>query len=175
MKKLLALTVLSAGLASVSAADLFYVASLDAAQEAHRASEDPPGPPDRSGTGSGSFTLSDTGSFSYNISYSGLSGNSTLAHVHGPGAPGVDAGVVFGLQGGTFGQTFGSFSGSQQLNATQIGQLNAGLWYVNIHSANFGGGEIRGQITAVPEPGTWALMGTAGAMMAAAMRRRKRS
>ena len=176
MKKLLALTVLSAVVASVSAADLFYVASLDAAQEAHRASEDPPGPPDRSGTGTGSFTLSDTGSFSYSISYSGLSGNSSAAHVHGPGAPGVDAPVVFGLQGGTFGQTFGSFSGSQQLNATQIGQLNSGLWYVNIHSANFGGGEIRGQITAVPEPGTWALMGTAGAMMAAAaVRRRKRS
>jgi hypothetical protein len=172
MKTFLALSVLAAGLASAGAADLFYVANIDAAQESHRASEDPPGPPDRSGTGTGNFTLSDTGTFSYTISYSGLSGNSTAAHVHGPGAPGVNAGVLFNLDGGTFGNTFGSFSGSRALNATEIGQLNSGLWYVNIHSANFGGGEIRGQITAVPEPSTWALMAVAGGLAVAWKRRR---
>lgn len=171
MKTLLALSLLAAGLTSADAADLFYVANLDTAQEAHR-NDDPVGPPDRSGSGTGSFTLSDTGNFSYSISYSGLSGNSTAAHVHGPAAPGFDAGVLFGLQGGTFGQTFGSFSGSQQLTATQIDQLNNGLLYVNIHSANFGGGEIRGQITAVPEPSTWALMAGAGGLMLALKRRR---
>jgi hypothetical protein len=171
MKTFLALSVLAAGLASAGAADLFYVANLDTAQEAHR-NDDPPGPPDRSGSGSGNFTLSDTGSFSYTISYSGLSGNSTAAHIHGPAGPGVDAGVLFPLQGGTFGSTFGSFNGSINLNQAQIDQLNSGLWYVNVHSANFGGGEIRGQITAVPEPSTWALMAVAGGLVAAWKRRR---
>lgn len=171
MKTLLGLSVLAAGLASASAADLFYVANLDTAQEAHQ-NNDPPGPPDRSGSGSGSFTLTDTGSFSYTISYSGLSGNSTAAHIHGPALPGVDAGVLFPLQGGTFGSPAGSFNGSIQLNQGQIDQLNGGLWYVNIHSSTFGSGEIRGQITAVPEPGTWALMAVAGGSMAAWKRRR---
>jgi hypothetical protein len=37
--------------------------------------------------------------------------------------------------------------------------LNSGLWYFNIHTSTFGGGEIRGQILPVPEPSAWALMG----------------
>jgi hypothetical protein len=38
--------------------------------------------------------------------------------------------------------------------ALQVSQLQSGLWYVNIHSTTFGGGEIRGQIIPVPEPAT---------------------
>jgi hypothetical protein len=43
--------------------------------------------------------------------------------------------------------------------AQQVSQLQSGLWYVNIHSATFGAGEIRGQLVPVPEPSTWALLG----------------
>lgn len=172
MKKLLVLSGLMAGLASASAADLFYVANLDAAQEAFH-NDDPQGvPPDRSGSGVGNFTLTDTGTFSYTISYSGLSGNSTAAHIHGPAQPGFDAGVLIPLQGGTFGSTAGSFNGSTTLNQGQIDQLNAGLWYVNIHSGNFPVGEIRGQITAVPEPGTIALFVAAGGLLLIVRRKR---
>ena len=172
MKNLLALTALLAGLVSANAADLFYVANLTPGQEAFH-NDDPQGvPPDRSGSGTANFTLTDTGSFSYTVSYSGLSGNSTAAHIHGPGAPGVDAGVLFPLQGGTFGSTSGSFNGSVTLNQSQIDQLNGGLWYVNIHSANFPVGEIRGQITAVPEPGTVALLVAAGGLMLTLRRKR---
>ena len=171
MKTLLALTVLTAGLATANAADLFYVANLDAAQEAFH-NDDPAGPPDRSGSGTANFTLTDTGTFSYTVSYSGLSGNSTAAHIHGPAQPGFDAGVLFPLQGGTFGNTSGSFNGSVTLNPTQIAQLNNGDWYVNIHSVNFPVGEIRGQITAVPEPGTMALMAAASGLMLALRRKR---
>jgi len=171
MKTLLALTVLTAGVATANAADLFYVANLDAAQEAFH-NDDPPGAPDRSGSGIANFTLTDTGTFSYTISYSGLSGNSSLAHIHGPAAPGVDAGVLFPLQGGTFGAPQGSFNGSVNLNQSQIDQLNSGLWYVNIHSTTFGVGEIRGQIAAVPEPGTIALVAAAGGLMLALRRKR---
>jgi hypothetical protein len=42
-------------------------------------------------------------------------------------------------------------------------QLNDSLWYVNIHTSTFGGGEIRGQIIPVPEPATTGLL-TAGAI-----------
>ena len=36
--------------------------------------------------------------------------------------------------------------------------LSAGDAYLNIHTTNFGGGEIRGFLTAVPEPSTWAML-----------------
>jgi len=171
MKTLLALSGLIAGLASANAADLFYVANLTPGQEAFH-NDDPQGvPPDRSGTGTADFTLTDTGSFSYSISYSGLSANSTAAHVHGPGAVGADAPVIFGLQG-TLGAQQGSFAGSVNLTPTQITDLNNGLWYVNIHSGNFPVGEIRGQISAVPEPGSVALVAAAGGLMLAFRRKR---
>jgi hypothetical protein len=35
----------------------------------------------------------------------------------------------------------------------------AGLSYINFHTVQFGGGEIRGQLLVVPEPATLALMG----------------
>ena len=35
--------------------------------------------------------------------------------------------------------------------------LAAGQAYLNIHTTNFGGGEIRGFLVATPEPGTWFL------------------
>jgi hypothetical protein len=178
MKTFLVLSGLIAGLASASAADLFYVANIDAAQEAFH-NDDPQGvAPDRSGSGTGNFTLSDTGIFSYTISYSGLSAGgsgSTAAHIHGPGQPGFDAPVLFPLQGGTFGTRAGTFAGSVStpLTPAQISQLNNGDWYVNIHSQNFGVGEIRGQIVAVPEPGTVALLAAAGALMLAGVRSRR--
>ena len=42
--------------------------------------------------------------------------------------------------------------------ATLLAGLDAGNAYLNIHTTNFGGGEIRGFLHAVPEPSTWAMM-----------------
>jgi len=56
--------------------------------------------------------------------------------------------------------------------AQQISQLEGGLWYINIHSANFGGGEIRGQILPVPEPSTLALLGLGAGALVWRLRRR---
>src|SRR5882757_17885 len=44
--------------------------------------------------------------------------------------------------------------------AALIAALNSGQTYANIHDASFPGGEIRGQITAVPEPESLVLLGT---------------
>lgn len=110
------------------------------------------------GSGGGTLTLSGSTLTFNDVTYLGLSGNSTAAHIHGP-LPAT--GVLFNLATlTTFGGTSGSFSGNVTgLSAQNIADLNAGNLYVNIHSSTFGGGEISGIITLVPEPGTLALLG----------------
>ena len=95
-----------------------------------------------------------------------LLGPVTAMHVHGPGpvifpAPNINAGVQFGLAG--FHTPVGPFSGRitgvQILSAGQEQQLFNNELYVNVHSAFALGGEIRGQLIAVPEPDTLILLG----------------
>ena len=108
------------------------------------------------GTGSASLTYDDiTNNLNWSVTWSGLSGAATSAHFHGPALPNQNAGVQV---------LIGSPSpaiGMAMITDLQATDLLAGLWYVNIHSTTFPGGEIRGQITQtnVPEPATFALMG----------------
>jgi hypothetical protein len=56
--------------------------------------------------------------------------------------------------------------------------LQSGLAYVNVHTAAFAGGEIRGQfteVTPVPEPETYALMLAGLGLVGWAARRRTRN
>ncbi|HOA74537.1 MAG TPA: CHRD domain-containing protein [Phycisphaerae bacterium] len=109
--------------------------------------------------------------------YSGLQSDSTNAHIHGPAGPGVNAGVVLQLIG-PFGSTSGSLSGSGTLaragftTAELIDAMVAGETYVNVHSVNIPGGEIRGQLLEVPEPATACLLALGGC---AVLRRRRRA
>ncbi len=125
-------------------------------------------------TGSGTLTL--TGSdLSYNISYSGLTANGLSGqHIHGDANTTASAPVIFTLLGGVAGSTSGTLAGTiTGLTAPQISSLQSQLWYVNIHTTpTFGGGEIRGQIVPVPEPGTLALVGLGGLGLFGALRRR---
>ena len=79
---------------------------------------------------------------SYRVSYSGLSGPATAAHIHGPAGPGQNAGVVVPFTNvGT-----SPFSGQVKLTPEQYNQLSSGQWYVNVHTAAHPAGEIRGQL-----------------------------
>ena len=101
----------------------------------------------RTGAGSGRATLDlATNTLVYSLSYSGMSAAESAAHFHGPAAPGVDAGVLYGVSGGAPKTgTINLVAGTYTV-AEQIDQLLHGLWYINIHSSNFPGGEIRGQL-----------------------------
>lgn len=105
------------------------------------------------GTGLASMLYDDiSNSFSWDISWSGLTGNVTVAHFHGPALPNMNAGVEVAISTAS-----NPTSGNAILNAAQAADLLAGLWYVNIHTDSSPGGEIRGQVIRVSEPGTLSL------------------
>ena len=109
------------------------------------------------GTGAGIMTLDDvTHQFDWNVSWSGLSGATTNAHFHGAANPNQNAGVQVPID-----WTSNPDVGSAILNLGQEADLLAGLWYINIHSSTFGGGEIRGQANVVPIPAAVYLFGSA--------------
>ena len=98
------------------------------------------------GNGNASVTLDPDGTLHWSVSYQGLSGPATAAHFHGPALPGTNAGVVVNIGGPTPGNPM---QGTAHLNPTQIADLIAGRWYVNVHTAANPNGEIRGQVTLV--------------------------
>ncbi|GJM44589.1 MAG: hypothetical protein DHS20C21_14310 [Gemmatimonadota bacterium] len=97
------------------------------------------------GTGSAQFIVDTaTNTIFYHITFSGLTGVETAAHVHGFAPPGANAGVLFGLPLGS------PKVGSATYAEAQEASILAGLTYVNIHSTFAGGGEIRGQVVVDP-------------------------
>ena len=97
-------------------------------------------------TGSGAATLSydaATHTLTYNVTYAGLSGPAIAAHIHGPADPGANAAPVI-----LFGSAATPISGTATLTDAQAGELAAGKYYVNIHTAANKGGEVRGQVKA---------------------------
>ncbi|MBI5864613.1 MAG: CHRD domain-containing protein [Planctomycetes bacterium] len=93
--------------------------------------------------GAGTF-LVDTcaNTVTYYITYSCLSSTETAAHIHGPAAPGVAGGVLFPLATGNV--KTGVWNYPEALESAILD----GRTYVNVHSAIFPGGELRGQIVA---------------------------
>jgi hypothetical protein len=107
-----------------------------------------PNPVNTPATGSGTFTLQNS-TLTFTITYSGLSGVATAAHIHGPAGTEQNAPPMVDLapfNGGAFGVS-GTIAGSVILTAEQKAALLSGQTYVNIHTATFVAGEIRGQIT----------------------------
>ena len=134
-----AVTAMATAVVPAVAATVNFKASLKASNEV---------PPNDS-KGTGSLTASyDTASkvLSWKGSYTGLTGPATMAHFHGPAEPGKNAGVAVWIS--TRGTPLpASFAGKATLTDAQAGDMMAGRWYVNIHTAAHRGGEIRGQLT----------------------------
>ncbi len=94
------------------------------------------------GTGSATVTFDDaTNQLSWNISWSGLIGTETLMHFHGPALPNQNAGVQVGT-----GVAGPPVVGNTVIAAGQAADLLSDLWYINLHTNVFPGGEIRGQV-----------------------------
>lgn len=99
-------------------------------------------------TGTGAFVLADGGTeLTYQVTYASLSSNFSAAHFHNAAA-GASGGVVRNISftGNTAAGSWKSSDATQPLSPTLLVELLGGRLYVNIHTANFGGGEIRGQV-----------------------------
>ncbi len=124
--------------APAMAATLHFAATLKGADEVP--------PNDTKGTGKVTATL-DTATklFSYKATYSGLTGAATMAHFHGPAAPGANAPPTVPVPTSALASPI---KGTATLDDGQIADLKAGKWYFNVHTAAHPGGEIRGQVAA---------------------------
>jgi hypothetical protein len=85
-----------------------------------------------------------TKQLTYTVTFDKLSGPATAAHFHGPAAPDANAAPVVPLPA----PVVSPYHGTATLTDAQIADLQAGKWYVNVHTAANPGGEIRGQVTA---------------------------
>jgi hypothetical protein len=103
-----------------------------------------PVPPSGSGAGGlVKFSLGALGEIWIYGSYSGLSGPATGWHLRGPAAPGANGPPLLSFStGGTSGGTWSTPGTNPALKA----QLLSGLVYVDIETATFPSGEVRGQI-----------------------------
>ncbi len=90
------------------------------------------------------FLDESAGTITFTVVFTGLTSAQISAHIHGPAGIGVNGPVVINL--GVAGGTSGTLSGTSPITPTQIAQLRSHQTYVNVHSTNFPGGEIRGQI-----------------------------
>lgn len=188
---LLALVLTFGALSSVAtAAPTVFTAVLTGGAER-------PNPTPSAGTGFAIVTL-DGNVLSVNVTFSGLSGNTTASHIHCCAGPDAAAGVAtavptfpgfpLGVQAGTYTNSFdlslassynpafitangGTVAGAQ---AVFTAGLQAGLTYFNIHTNLFPNGEIRGQLQAVPEPASLILLGIGIAGGAGRALRRRR-
>jgi hypothetical protein len=147
------------------------------------------------GSGLGTVTLDrDTNILSYDFSWSGLFGNLTKLHIHGPASPEESTPQhiieIFGPPEvpAELATTFGRVSSSFELQTLEqvgfdpidpayiIDTLVSGQAYLNVHTTVFGMGEIRGNLgqpvtQSVPDPSSILLL-LIGATGLAARRRR---
>ena len=80
----------------------------------------------------------------FTVVFNNLTSAQTGAHIHAPAAIGANAAVAINFE--TVGGTSGTITGTRSITATQLAQIRQHLGYVNVHSMNNPGGEIRGQL-----------------------------
>ena len=100
-------------------------------------------PPNTStSVGTGTITVAADGSVSGSVAAPGMAG--MMAHIH-VGAAGVNGPVIIPLTGGPGGVW--SVPAGAKLTAEQMDAYKAGKLYVNVHTPEHKGGEIRTQLT----------------------------
>jgi hypothetical protein len=191
---LLASIVSTAMLAAATAAQatiFLYTADLDQAEAT------PTGSP---GTGIAFVTIDDVANtMRVVVAFGGLTSGVTASHIHCcttvpltgiagvattlPTFPGFPSGVTTGaydmtfnlLDVATWNPAFVTANGGTAAGAmaTLLSGLASQKAYLNIHTTAFPGGEIRGFLTAVPEPSTWAMLLLGFGGIGAALRRRR--
>ncbi len=129
---LLALAMAPLASLTVSAETVTFNAALSSANN-----------PSATGTLEATFDT-ETMVLSWVITYSGLSGPAVAAHYHGPARAGENAGVLVPLEG----DLTAPISGEATLSADIAADLQNGFLYLNIHTAQNPGGELRGQLPA---------------------------
>jgi hypothetical protein len=113
--------------------------------------------PDGFGSAAVTFDLAAaTPNVCWDLTYGNLTGTPLAAHIHGPAAAGSNASVViaftpFSALGAT------SATGCRDLTPTEAGfattlVANPANFYVNVHTSDFPGGAIRGQLSAGSAP-----------------------
>ena len=157
----------------------------------------PPVPEQGTG-GMGVFELNDAmNALSYDITLFGLdidglqtpgnaNDNANRFHIHA-GPAGTNGGIVFGMKDPNHdvddlvvnpvtGRITGVWDGNEGNGTTLTAQLPALLangLYFNVHTTDFAGGEVRGQIILVPEPATCVLCAIACTAALGVARRRR--
>ena len=97
-------------------------------------------PVNATGSGSGTIRVASDGSVSGSVTTTGVPG--TMAHIH-QGAKGENGPVIIPLTKN--GDTYTVPAGAK-LNDAQMKAFKAGNLYVNVHSAQHKGGELRAQL-----------------------------
>lgn len=148
------------------AAMITATATLDGLQEV---------PPNAStATGTATFTIDDvTGDYTYSMDVDGIDAfaiNAGLAggiHIHQ--APvGLNGPIVINVASDRTSLTIPAFGMFSFTAAGTVGDVNAivtaltaGDLYINVHTEDYPGGEIRGQLAVIPLPGAFLLFGSA--------------
>ena len=181
---------------SVSATPMTFVGSLSGAKE------EPANASTGTGSATVTIDP-DTHQMTVDVTFSGLSSNNTAAHIHVINGPGdtntadtlgpvaTSTPTFIGFPSTTTSGTFHAvYDMTQTANyrggfitdaggttaaaeAALFSGITSGRAYLNIHTVNFGGGEIRSFLTPVPEPSTFVLGGL-GLLGTLAWRRRSR-
>jgi hypothetical protein len=158
----------------------------------------PEGGGGRTGTGTVRVTIDDVAlTMRVQATFSGLSGTTTVSHIHAPipiggGNAGVATavptfpGFPTGVNAGSFDATYdmtlaSSFNPAfitanggtvDSARSALFGFIGQGRSYLNIHTTTFGGGEIRANLVPEPSSVVLAALGGIGLLGAAARRRR---
>jgi hypothetical protein len=101
------------------------------------------------GSGTANLTYDpDTRVVTWNITFSGLSSDATMAHIHGPGPIGKNAPPVVWLSKRGSSSVTSPMTGQATLSPEQAQEFIGGNTYINVHTKQHPDGEIRGQIIA---------------------------